>query len=221
MSSPPLAIVPILAMPFAVTSLPGAAVLNPALATLFAARIRKGDTAPGSNALCQQGRDDLFESPDPPVSQLAAEIYAGVNSVVDAVNNFPCETLPGLRRETRGWFTVIEQDGCVPAASHRLTTWCAIYCVAAPPPSGTRRDSGILRLYEYRLGTAFQDATNSAMRLPYLTGHYGWRPVAGHMAVFPASVTHEVATLRTPGPLILVTVRVRFIAPGQLGFGRW
>ncbi len=123
--------------------------------------------------------------------------------------------------ETRAWFTIIEQDGCVPAATHPLTAWCAIYCVAAPAPSGTRQDSGVLRLYESRLGTMLQDATNAEMRMPYRQGHYGWRPVAGQLAVFPASVTHEIALLRSPGPLVLVTARIRCVAPGQQGLGRW
>ena len=39
----------------------------------------------------------------------------------------------------------------------------------------------------------------------------------GQMAVFPASLTHEIALVRSPGPLVLVTVRVRFVAPGQQG----
>jgi hypothetical protein len=41
------------------------------------------------------------------------------------------------------------------------------------------------------------------------------------MAVFPASLTHEIALLRSTGQLVLVTVRVRFVAPGQQGVARW
>ncbi len=67
----------------------------------------------------------------------------------------------------------------------------------------------------------FADATNAVMRMPFTPGHYSWRPVPGHMAVFPASLTHEIALLRSPGQLVLVTVRVRFVAPGQQGMARW
>jgi hypothetical protein len=67
----------------------------------------------------------------------------------------------------------------------------------------------------------FQDATNSAMRVPYTQSHYVWRPVAGEMVIFPASVTHEIALLRAGGELTLVTARIRFTAPGQRGLGRW
>ena len=116
---------------------------------------------------------------------------------------------------------MVRTNGSVPAAMYPLTAWCAIYCVAAPPPSTTRADSGVLRLYESRLGTMFQDATNSAMRIPFRTSHYAWRPEPGGLAVFPASLTHEIALLRSPGELVLVTMRLRFVVPGQHGFGRW
>ena len=66
-----------------------------------------------------------------------------------------------------------------------------------------------------------QDATNAAMRIPFKTGHYAWRPVAGELAIFPASMLHEISLVRAAGELTLVTLRARFIAPGQQGFGRW
>jgi hypothetical protein len=78
-----------------------------------------------------------------------------------------------------------------------------------------------LRFYESRLGTMFADATNAAMHMPFTPGHSTWRPVPGQLAVFPAALTHEIALLRSPGQLMLVTVRVRFVAPGQQGLARW
>jgi hypothetical protein len=102
-----------------------------------------------------------------------------------------------------------------------MTAWCAIYCVTAPSLSDDRPDSGVVRLYESRLGTTFQDASNSVMRIPYSASHYAWRPVAGNLIIFPASLTHEVALLRAAGELVLVTARCRFVAPGQQGFSRW
>jgi hypothetical protein len=67
----------------------------------------------------------------------------------------------------------------------------------------------------------FQDATNALMRIPYKQGHYGWRPVQGQMAVFPATLTHEIALLNSPGELVLVTMRSRFVGEHQQGFARW
>jgi hypothetical protein len=109
----------------------------------------------------------------------------------------------------------------VPAINYPLAAWCAIYCVAAPEPSAKRQDSGILRLYESRLGTMFADASTSAMRLPFKPGHFGLRPEPGQLAVFPASVTHEIALVRSRQQLVLVTVCLRFVAPGQQGVARW
>jgi hypothetical protein len=214
-------VVPILAAPFGVVPLAEAEALNPALCALFAARMR-ADAAPRQRSpLCYRSSDDLLDWPDEPVRQLRRWIFQGVTSVVGAVNDFTASQLNSFTLQARGWFTVVLPDGRIPAASHPLTAWCGIYCVSAPEISPTRADSGMLRLYEARLGTMFADATTSAMRLPYKPGHYGWRPVPGQLAVFPASLTHEVALIRASGQLVLVTVLVRFVAPGQQGVAHW
>lgn len=214
-------VVPILAVPFGVVPLPDAEPQNPALAALFTARMRADVAAKLQNPLCYRSRDDLLEWPEEPVRQLAGAIFRGVYSVVNAVNDFTAAQLDSLALQARGWFTLVGPDGRVPATSYPLTAWCAIYCVGAPGPSAMRRDSGVLRLYESRPGTAFTDATTAEMRIPYKPGHHGWRPVPGQLAVFPGSLTHEIALVRSPGQLLLVTVRLRFVAPGQQGVGRW
>jgi hypothetical protein len=217
--TPPL-VVPILATPFGVVPLPDAQAQNPALAALFAARMR-ADGLAQRDPLCYRSSDDLFEWPETAVRQLRAAMIRGVNSVVGVVNDLPDAQLTSFAVQARGWFTVVAQDGRVPATNYPLTAWCGIYCVTAPEPSATRADSGLLRLYESRLGTMFADATSAAMRMPFTPGHYGWRPVPGQMAVFPASLTHEIALVRSSGQLMLVTVRIRFVAPGQQGVARW
>ncbi len=218
-ATPPL-VVPILATPFGVVPLPEAGALNPALTALFTAR-RAADSAPQADPLCYRSRDDLLEWPDEPVRTLAGAIFRGVYAVVENVNEFTAAQLHALRLEARGWFTIVKPDGCVPAAAYPLTAWCAIYCVAAPLPSPARADAGALRIYETRLGTMFQDATNSVMKMPYKPSHCSWRPVPGSMAVFPAALTHEIALFRALGEMILVTVRIRFVGPGQQGMPRW
>lgn len=214
-------VVPILAVPFGVVPLPDAEALNPALCALFAGRMH-ADGAPRQHSpLCYRSGDDLLDWPDEGVRQLARSILQGVNSVVTAVNEFSPAQLDSFTMQARGWFTVVLPNGRLPASNYPMTAWCGVYCVAAPEISATRGDSGLLRLYEGRLGTMFADATTAAMRLPYRPGHYGWRPVPGQLAVFPASLTHEVALIRASGQLVLVTVRVRFVAPGQQGFAHW
>ena len=213
-------VVPILSMPFGVVPLPAAEVLNPLLLNLFTAHVR----AQGADAMAAHGfrsQDDLFLWTQPQARQLAEEMSRGLCSVVLAVNEFSQDDLQSLSIEARAWFTILEQDGCVSARNYPLTAWCAVYCVAAPEVSSTRADSGALRIYESRLGSMFHDPTTASMRSPYRTGHYGWRPVPGQMAVFPAAATHEIATLRAGGQLVLVTARFRFAAPGQPGIGRW
>ena len=221
MNAMPPIVVPILATPFGVLPLPEAETLNPALVALLDARVRGEEARQHRDPLCYRSRDDLLEWPEEPVRKLAAEIIRGLHVVVNSVNDFTEAQLRSFALQARGWFTVVEPDGGVPAANYPLAAWCAVYCVAAPEPSATRQDSAILRIYESRLGTMFADATTSAMRLPFKPGHYGWRPVPGQLAVFPASLTHEIALVRASGQLMLATVCVRFVAPGQQGLVRW
>jgi hypothetical protein len=216
-------VVPIFATPFGVVSLPEAATLNPVLAALFAERATADRRDPGSTlgALAFHSRDDLFEWPDEPVRRVTAGILAGVRSVVASVNEFSDAEFAAFDIQSRGWFTIVRPDGCVPSTNYANTAWCAVYCVAAPAASTTRFDSGVLRMHEARLGTMFSDATNCVTRIPYRPGHYTWRPVPGQLAVFPAAITHEIALVRAAGTLVLVTARVRFVAPGQTGTPWW
>jgi len=213
-------VAPILSMPFGVVPLPGSQTLNPALHRLFTARA--GAAGPDAMAAhCYRSEDDLFLWPDPSVTQLAQEMSRGVCSVVLAVNEFGADEFNAFSIEARAWFTILEKDGYVPAANYPLTAWCAVYCVAAPESSPDRADSGMLRIHESRLGSMYHDVTTASMRPPYRPGHYGWRPVPGQMAVFPAAAIHEIALLRAGGQLILVTARVRFVAAGNVSIGRW
>jgi hypothetical protein len=220
MTLAPPTIMPILATPLGIASIPDSEQINTALCGIFALRIA-ADSRPQRNPLRFSSADDLMEWPEPPVRQLAHGMVGVVYSMVGSLNEFTEAQLRSFKLEARAWFTIIRTNGSVPATSYPLTAWCAIYCVTAPPLSDDRPDSGVVRLYESRLGTTFQDATNSSMRIPYSQSHYVWRPEVGKMIIFPASLTHEIALLRADGELTLVTARIRFTAPGQQGLGRW
>jgi len=216
-----IAIVPIFATPMAMITLPEASQSSEVVAQLFA-RHAAANPAPSTAAgLCYQSRDDLLEWPDAPVRQLCGEIMRGVWSTVAAATTLSREQLSTLSVQARGAYTIVQPDGCVPATSHSLTAWCGIYCLQAPEPVATRGDSGVVRFYESRLGTSLADATTSALRAPFLSGHYTWRAVPGQLVVFPGSLTYEIPLIRAVGALTLITVRARFVAPGQEGLTRW
>lgn len=220
MNAAPPTVMPILATPLAIATIPDSLQLNTALLALFKQRWL-AESRPLENSLRYSSNDDLMEWPEPPVRRLADGIIGAVYSVISQVSDITEMQLRSLKLEARAWFTLVRTNGAVPAASYPLTSWCAIYCVAAPPPDTHRADSGVVRFYESRLGSMFQDATNAVMRIPYLMSHYAWHPEAGQLVIFPASLTHEIALLRAAGELILVTARIRFIGPGQQGFARW
>jgi hypothetical protein len=219
MNAAPMTIMPILATPLGIAALADAPQLNPALTDLFAQRAA-ADRKP-QNPLRYTSADDLFTWQEAPVRRLAEGIAGALYAFIGSVSDIAEENLRACKLEARAWFTRLRTNGAVAAANHPLTTWCAIYCVAAPAPAQDRADSGVVRLYESRLGSSFQDATNSALRIPFSASHYAWRPAAGSLVIFPASLTYEVALLRAADELLLVTARLRFVGQGQQGFSRW
>jgi len=223
MSTPGLTLVPIFATPFATVSLAGSEAFNPALLSLFTQRAQQAFADPGLAALpfCFRGREDLLEWDAEPVARLRDEMLAALCSVVMGASLYTEAEFNTLALQVRARFVIVRPDGCVPGASVPLASWCALYCVAAPPPSPTRQDSCALRLYERRLTTMFMDAANSRLRRPFGAAHHVWRPVPGQMAAFPAGVAHEVALNRSDEDLVLVAARARFAAPGQEAMPPW
>lgn len=223
MSSPAPQVVPIFATPFAVVSVPEAEAVNSTIASLFAERAAPGRLAAGAahGALTFRSGDDLLEWPEEPLQSAMRGIVSGVSAVAASISDFTPEQFAALRLQARAWFTIIRPDGSVPAANYPNSSWLGVYCVTAPPPSTERFDSGMLRLYEHRPGTSFQDATHSGLRLPYRPSHCNWRLVPGQMAVFPAAITHEIAMVRGSAELVIVTARLRFVASDAAWMPPW
>lgn len=216
-----VSIVPIFATPFAVVDLAEAKRLNPAVAGFLEERADTDEhPSPASTPHCYRSREDV-RLDDPDVQVVLKEALRGMVDVAAAVNRFSEQQMRQLTPQTSVSFTIVRSNGSLPVQNYPLTAWCGMYCVEAPEPAADRRDSGVLRLYESRLGGMFSDATNSAMQVPYATGHYAWRPVPGQMAVFPGSASHGIALIRSTGNLVLLTLRLRFVAAGQTGWGRW
>jgi hypothetical protein len=222
-NAPAATLMPIFATPFAEVALPVESALNHSLAALLTARAteERRDPERGHDPLCYVSREDLFEWQDEPIAALRSELLAGLCPAVLATTLHTEAEFDQLGIQARARFAIIRADGCLPARSLPLASWCAIYCVAAPPAPAGRADSGLLRLYESRLGGMFADATTWRMRPPFAGGHHLWRPTAGSMAAFPAHLAHEIALNRGNGDLVLVIARIRFANPGQQAAPPW
>jgi hypothetical protein len=216
-------ITPIFASPFAVVPLAGTEVLNSLLAPLFLDRATDEfrDRAAAPDALCFRSREDLFEWDHETAIHLRRQMLGGICTAVMAINLYSPEEFSALALQARARFWLVRPDGSIPAASAPMSSWHAYYCVASPAPSPARIDSGALRLYDIRDGSTFLDAANYRIQAPYSGAHYNWRPVPGQIAVFPASILHEVALNRSEGNLILVSARVRFTHPSQAPLPPW
>jgi hypothetical protein len=222
-NAPAATLMSIFATPFAEVALAVGSGLNETLATLFTARATEERREPGMrrDPLCYVSREDLFEWPDEPVAALRSELLAGLCPAVLAATLHTEAEFDRLGVQARARFAIIRPDGCLPAQSLPLASWCAIYCVAAPPASAGRADSGVLRLYASRLGGMFADATTWCMRPPFAGGHHLWRPRPGSLAAFPAHLAHEIALNRSGSDLVVVIARIRFANPGQQAAPPW
>lgn len=216
-------ITPIFATPFAVVPVAEAPQLNPALISLLRTRADEAhrDPATPADPRCFRGRETLFEWREPEIGALRMAMLGGACAAIMAVTPYTEAEFDALSVQARARVLIVRPDGCVPAGTAPMASWYAIYCVAAPSGPAVRADSGVLRLYGVRQTTMFVDAANWSLRTPYQTGHYVWRPVPGHMALFPASVAHEVALNRSAEELLLVAARLRFTGTGQVEAPPW
>ena len=217
------ALLPIFATPFASVSLPQVRDLHPALVQLIAGRSTPANRDPlyHQDPLCYRSREELFEWPDAAAAVLRQQMLAGICRTVMAANLYSQAEFDALTLQARARFAIVKPNGAIAAADVPLTSWCGIYCIAAPAAVPERGDSAALRLYETRMANMFMDASTYRLRQPFSHGHYVWRPVPGEMAVFPGSILHEVALNRGDSELWLVLARARFTAPGMEGLPPW
>jgi hypothetical protein len=221
-NAPAATLMPIFATPFAEVALPVSSTLNESLAALLAARAteERRDPERRRDPLCYLSREDFFEWPDEPAAGLRSALLAGLCPAILATTLHTEAQFDQLGVQARARFAIIRPDGSLAAQSLPLASWAVIYCVAAPRAGG-RADSGVLRLYESRLGNMFADATTWRLRPPFAGGHHLWLPRPGSMAMFPAHLAHEIALNRSDRDLMLVIARVRFANPGQEAAPPW
>ena len=119
-----MTVMPILATPLGIATIPEAEPLNLELNALFTQRAA-ADKGPAANPLRYCGRDDLLEWPDAPVRRLGQHLVGAVYSLVGSVSEIGEAQLRALRLEARAWFTVVRTNGSIPAANYPMTAWCA------------------------------------------------------------------------------------------------
>jgi hypothetical protein len=208
---------PLFAVPFAALPLDVTPDVNASLAQWLLTQASENwrDPAWPPDALCFRGRQTLFQAPHAGLATVRAEMMSALCAVVMAANRFTEAEFDALGVQARARLVVVRPNGCLPALSLPLASWCALYCVSAPPPSSARGDSAALRLYETRMASMFMDASNVRLQAPFNPGHHVWRPMPGLMAVFPAAIMHEIALNRGDRELILIQAQVRFAQAAQ------
>jgi len=204
--------VPLFATPFAAVNTGVDRHFNERLASLCESQ-RSVPGLPGDprDPLHFRGRDDFLDSADATAVELKRLILGQATTVVAGLNNIGAAEFAKLLIQARGWCSIVQPNGHVPAQHFPSASWLAVYCAQAGESDAGFKSAGVLRLYERRLGSMYRDASTWELKSPYRYGNHTWSPVPGWMALFPAYLPHEVSVVRSATSLILVFATIRFV----------
>jgi hypothetical protein len=200
--------VPLFATPFVTVNTGADAEFNARLAGLADSRRSSEPVATASDPLHFRSGDDFLE--DANTVELKRLILGRASQIVAGLSSIDAVEFAALRIRARGWCSIVQPGGHVPAQHFSGASWLAVYCAQAGESAAGSRGAGVLRLYERRLGSIYRDASTEGLKPPYRYGNYSWTPVPGWMALFAAHLPHEVSVVRSSRSLILVFAMIRF-----------
>jgi hypothetical protein len=205
--------VPLFSIPFTAVNTGADKHFNARLASLCESQ-RSAPGPPDNSSrdpLHFHSRDDFLESADATAVELRRLILGQASTVVAGLNSIGAAEFGKLLIQARGWSSIVQRNGHVPAQHFPGASWLAVYCAQAGESDAGFKSAGVLRLYERRLDSIYRDASTWELKSPYRYGNHTWSPVPGSMALFPAHVPHEVSVVRSVTPLILVFAMIRFM----------
>ena len=211
---------PLFATPFAAVNTGADQNFNQRLASLCESQ-RAAPGLPGDptrDPLHFRSRDDFLDSADATAAELKRLILGNAAAVVAGLNSIGAAEFARLHVQTRGWCSIVQRNGHVPAQHFSNASWLAVYCAQAGDAEFKSAD--VLRLYERRLESMYRDAGTWELKAPYRYGNHTWSPAPGLMALFPAHVPHEVSVVRSATSLILVFAMIRFMDPNAKDGGK-
>jgi hypothetical protein len=209
----PGGVVPLFATPFAAANTGADLDFNARLASVCESQRAAAEHSADSprDPLHFRGREDFLDSTDTTASELKRLILGRATTIVAGLSDIDGAAFARLHIQARGWCSIVQPDGHVPAQHFPGAGWLAVYCAQAAESAAGVRGAGVLRLYERRLESIYRDASSWELKAPYRYGNHTWTPRPGWMALFPAHVRHEVSVVRAAAPLIVVFAMIRFI----------
>lgn len=204
--------VPLFATPFAALDTGADRHFNARVASLCESERSASGLAgdPSRDPLHFRGRDDLFDAADSTAGELKRLILGNASAVVASLSSIDAAEFARLRIQARGWCSIVQRSGHVPAQHFSSASWLAVYCAQAGESDEGFKSAGVLRLYERRLDSIYRDASTWELKSPYRYGNHTWSPAPGRMALFPAHLPHEVSVVRSATSLVLVFALIRY-----------
>ena len=150
MTAPADPVMALFATPFAAVDTGASPAFNARLAGLCESRRQAAESLrdPSPSALHYRGGEDFLDSDDATVDELRRLICARAAALVAGWSSLDPAQFSKLQLHARGWCSIVQPDGHIPAQHFADASWLAVYCVQASAPTPGISGAGLLRLYE-------------------------------------------------------------------------
>jgi uncharacterized protein (TIGR02466 family) len=208
-------ILPVFAVPFALSRHPHPQAMNRELAQLFLAREAEGGPYANPNATMRitsglfESRFDLFKWPEACVRNLREFCWSQLYRLVGELNGYDAKTLSMLTGHADAWFHVTRAGGYFGIHNHPMASWSGVYCV--DPGSDRAEDGGKLN-FPHPSGAAamYVDPAVHNLQLPYSHKGRDFQLEAGQLVLFPSWLPHQVLPYIGTGTRITVAFNAWF-----------
>lgn len=188
---------PVFAVPLGEARLAHCARLNGELEALFLTRESDEYRNPMPSHIPQEelfeSRFNLFTWPERCVQELRRFMLDTVAQVVLQATALAATDFARLKFHNHTWFHITRYAGSFVSHNHPMASWSAVYCVRAGAAVPGQPPSGLLRLFDPRVGAAaYLDSANVHLHPPFALSPIELRLEEGQVIVFPSYLFHEV-----------------------------
>jgi len=210
-------IVPHFAVPLAFEQHPNPAEFNQALRELFLKREAEGGKYANPNPYTVRNKDlfeshfDLFDWPEPVISELREFCLSNLLRLVAQLNNYDMATMKRINIATDAWFHITRRNGFFGIHNHPMASWSGVYCVSPGEHDANQADSGKLSFVNPNIaGNMYVDVGSAMVQPPYGMSNMGYSLAPGQLVIFPSWLSHYVMPFYGEGERITVAFNCAF-----------
>jgi len=214
-------IIPIFAVPFAITRHPDYERLNAALKRVVLSQETRGAAGANPrplttrNAPLYESHFNLFRDPDPAIQELKVFCWDQMLAVIGHLSGYDAATLARLQIYNDAWFHVTRRGGFFGLHNHPNASWSGVYCVTPGEHDAERRESsGALTFVNPMMPSSMHmDAGISRIPPPFGIQLRSILLAPGQLVLFPSYLLHHVQPFEGEGERITIAFNCWFALP--------